>query len=741
MAVKITDSVADVLFRNDENGYTVMRLASGETAFGFFPYIAPGQEFDLMGEYVQSAKYGKQFKVSSHEARVPSTPEKIEHFIGSGLLPGIGPKTAEKIVERFGSDTLAIMEHRCEELVAIKGVTLLKAEAIGREFANIKDMQKSVGFLQQFEISLNMAIKIYNTFKENTISAVRQNPYRLIEKIDGIGFITADKIAKELGVAYAGKFRVRAGLVHVIKSSAEAEGHTCMPVDKLFAGTIRLLLIKTEQLRDVFDGVIEELCIDGYISRIDDMICLSKYFYAEKSIAEKLLFLAAKKVASETKDVEKLLIHYEKVNKIELHADQRRAVIEAVSNGVTVITGGPGTGKTTIIRAVLFINEARGQKTQLLAPTGRAAKRLEETTGLNASTIHRALDIDYKGGKGHFTYDDPENVLRADVVIVDEVSMCDAILMNQLLKKVLSNTRVVLVGDIDQLASVGPGNVLEDIITAEVVPLVRLTEIYRTTADSKIVVSAHAINNGEMPDMTNKSKDFFYVQSDSPYDIREKVVSLVTKRLPEYLKIPHTKIQVLCPMKAGDAGMTAVNLALQQSINPKEDGKPEYQYGETVYRLGDRVMQTANNYTQEWTKPNDPIVTSGEGVFNGDMGVITDVNKQNGEVRVLFEDGRQSVYLRGDLSSLVTSYAITVHKSQGCEFDVVVVPVTSGAYMVLTRNLLYTAVTRAKVMVVLVGSHENIEKMVKNTYTKHRWTMLSYFLKNSEDKVAVLTSV
>jgi exodeoxyribonuclease V alpha subunit len=391
---------------------------------------------------------------------------------------------------------------------------------------------------------------------------------------------------------------------------------------------------------------------------------------------------------------------------------------------VTVITGGPGTGKTTIIKAILLIAQTNGKTVQLLAPTGRASKRLEETTGMPASTIHRALDIDYKGGKGFFTYDDPENVLRGDVIIVDEVSMCDATLMSQLLKKVLCHSRIVLVGDIDQLASVGAGNVLADIIASGVVPVTRLTEIYRQEADSKIVLSAHNINRGEMPDMTNKSKDFFFIAAESQAEIKAKVIEHVTTRLPKYLAKMglKDKVQVLCPMKAGEAGMTSLNLALQETLNPKADGKPEYTYGETVFRMGDRVMQTANNYMQEWTKGAE----TGTGVYNGDIGEITSV--EMGEVRVRFEDGRESIYIRSDLSNLVPSYAITVHKSQGCEFDAVVIPITSGAYMVLTRNLLYTAVTRAKTLAVLVGSADNIKKMVENTYTKHRYTLLKGFL-------------
>jgi len=733
--MKIVDAISDIIFRNEENGYSVVRLErSNMTAIGVFPYISVGQEFEFTGEYIQNAKYGKQFKVATSELKPPETPDKIKQFIGSGLIQGIGPATAANIVKTFGTDTLAVMEHRPDELVVVKGVSAKKAQSIGEQFAEVKDMQKSVSFLQRFDISLNMAIRIFNKYKDATISQVQQNPYQLIETIDGVGFLTADKIAKEIGISYSGRFRVRAGIVYVLKQASDADGHTCLPVAKLFELTIRLLVIKADQLRPIFDEVIAELCLDKYLSRVGDVLALTKYYSAEKCIAANLKQLNDQQKI-EKDDVEKLIIKYEKGNKIQLHDLQREAVIDSVTNGMTVITGGPGTGKTTIIKAILFINQARGHTTQLLAPTGRAAKRLEETCGFNASTIHRALDIDYKQGRGHFTYDDPDNILSADVVIVDEVSMCDVILMNQLLKKVLTGTRVILVGDIDQLASVGAGNVLEDIITSQVIPVVRLTEIYRQDALSKIVTNAHAINRGEMPDISNKSRDFFFETANNPTEIREKVISLVATRLPKYLeKSPVANgdtsfkkggiIQVLCPMKAGEAGCIALNLALQESLNPKENGKPEITYGETIYRLGDRVMQTQNNYHQEWVKNG----VSGEGVYNGDIGTIYEVNPQYGEVRVQFEDGRESTYTRSDLTSLSPSYAITVHKSQGCEFDVVVIPVTSGAYMILTRNLLYTAVTRAKTLVMLVGSSENIKKMVENTYTKRRFTMLGKLL-------------
>ena len=763
----INDEVADIIFRNEENGYSVLKLGSSNvTAVGYFPYVSVGQEFEFIGEYIENAKYGKQFKVQSYEIKPPDTPSKIRQFIGSGLIEGIGPVTAANIVKTFGKDTLAVMEHRPEELIVVKGISLRKATIIGQRFSEIKEMQKSISYLQRFDMSINMAIKIFNYYKDGTIEKVQQNPYQLIETIDGIGFLTADKMAKELGISYAGRFRVRAGIVYCLKQSSETEGHTYLPLDKLLGATCRLLKIKIEQLQPVFDEVVKELCLDKYLTKVTnnvgktDGVMLTWFYNAERVVAAKINMLNLDTDTIYSVD-EKLLKHYEQLNKIKLHEKQREAIITSTTNGFTVITGGPGTGKTTIVRAILYINDAQGLTTQLLAPTGRAAKRLEETTNCAASTIHRALGIDFKRADAR-EQSAEDNVIKADVVIVDEVSMCDVILTSQLLKRVLRGTRIIFVGDIDQLPSVGAGNVLADIIGSGTVPVIRLTEIYRQTELSKIVTNAHAINHGDMPDISNKSTDFFFESAVNPAEIKKKVLSLVTERLPKYLDSrqqtadSRNSIQVLCPMKMGEAGMISLNLALQDSLNPASLNKPEYEYGQTIFRLGDRVMQTVNNYDLEWTRivkseerrvkseefevVHGGLIETGVGVFNGDIGVITVINRQSGQVTVQFDDGRISIYTRGDLANLVLSYAMTVHKSQGCEFPAVVIPVTSGAYMVLTRNLLYTAVTRARTLVMLVGSAENIKKMVDNTYTKQRFTMLRDFLVDMRDKTQMLLS-
>ena len=792
--MQIHDEIADILFRNEENGYTVLRLKdSNMSATGIFAFVSVGAEVILHGDYINNAKYGKQFKVASYEMIPPNSPSKIKMFIGSGLIEGIGPVTAERIVKTFGKDTLKVMENAPEELIAVKGISAKKAKSVGEKYAMIKGMQKAVMFLQKFEISLNMAVKIYKYYGEKTIEKVQSNPYNLIETIDGIGFKTADKMAGDIGIEYSSAFRVRAGLIYCLKQASVQDGHTYLPKKKLMDEVIKLLRIKTDVLEPVLDEVLRDLCMDKFLTRVGSTITvppegedqreqeidsnqmlekppqpsggtvivepsgymLTKYYTAERQIASRLCTFAMEEQDKMTADINRLITHYEKVNGIKLHERQKEAIRTATNSGACVITGGPGTGKTTIVKAILYINEAQGLSTKLLAPTGRAAKRMEEATGKSASTIHRALDIQF-GDKDtkSFRYEE-DDALYADVIIVDEFSMCDVVLTSHLLKKILPRTRIILVGDSDQLPSVGAGSVLSDILDSKVINTVRLSEIYRQDGDSQIINAAHAINRGQMPDLTNKSSDFFYVRvdasqdnfpgSDAPHSttqIKNQVVSLISTRLPKHLDIPPSKIQVLCPMKVGEAGMNSLNLAIQESLNPPELEKPEYAHGQlpnqTIYRLGDRVMQTMNNYDQEWTKLDDGYELNGTGVYNGDIGEIIQIRRGSGEVIVQLEDGRITTYTRADLQNLVLSYAITVHKSQGCEFDVVIIPVTSGAYMILTRNLLYTAVTRAKKMVVLVGDATNIEKMVNNTFTKKRYTMLKEFLREMKTKTEEL---
>jgi len=716
MSTQLIDEITDITFRNEDNGYSVLRLKQNGTATGIFAFVSIGQELNMTGEWINNAKFGKQFKVTNYTVMTPNTPTKIKQFIGSGLIKGIGPVTADRIVATFGKDTLRIMDQEPLKLSRVKGISRDKAKDFGIRYTQVKLMQDSIIFLSRFNISINMAVKIFKKFGESTISTVSHNPYILIEKISGIGFLTADKMAMDLGVAYNGNFRVRAGLVHILKTASDLDGHTFLPRNELLIDACKLLKIKQPQLEPVFDDVTAELCMDKLLTMVkkegDIGFMLTKLYNDERAIAGRLNSLITMINNKDDDDLDELVEHYEKLNNIQLHDMQREAVKAATKHGFCVITGGPGTGKTTIVKAILYINQAKGHTTKLLSPTGRAAKRLEDTTGQPASTIHRAM------------LQEKEEQIDCDMIIVDEVSMCDVSLTATMLKSISPRTRVVFVGDVDQLPSVGAGAVLSDIIQSGIVPVTRLTEIYRQVETSGIVLNAHAINKGDMPDLTNKSADFFFKRADTLSKIKSEVISLATTRIPKFLDITPDAVQILCPIKAGEVGMNNLNIVLQDALNPPMLEKSEYEYGNIIFRVGDRVMQTVNNYSQEWQRGFE----NGSGVYNGDIGIITGVNRQNGEVVVTMEDGRTVTYVRSDLNNLVLAYAITVHKSQGSEFDVVIIPVTSGAYMILTRNLLYTAVTRAKKMVVLVGDESNIEKMVRNTYTKKRHTMLAEFL-------------
>jgi len=690
---------------------------------GVAPMVSVGAEYKFIGEFVNNAKHGKQFAFTEIVLMPPDNEEKLLAFLGGGLLPGVGPATARKIVKKFGMDTIAVIESRPSELTQVKGISPQRAQSIAANYMAVREMQSVMMWLYRFEISLNLSLKIYQQYGKDTIATVAKNPYILIETIDGVGFTTADNMAKNLGVSYNGTFRVRAGVVHVLKVSAETDGHTYVTLPDLIGKVCRLLRIKMEQLTPTFNSIINELCIDRVVVAVDvdgvQGIQLIRFFNAEKAIAQKLLLLM-----QETKpldNVDGLINHYEKLQGITFHETQKQAIRQAVTGDVTVITGGPGTGKTTIIKAILYINNANEITTQMLAPTGRAAKRIEETTGQSAMTIHRCLE--------KFSHDPQNSFITQDMVIVDEVSMCDCLLTASLLRKVLSGTKLVFIGDSDQLPSVGAGNVLADIIESGVVPTIRLTQIYRTGDKATIAINAHRINNGEMPLLDNQSTDFFYSGVETPELIKNNILGLCTTRIPQYLGVDTGKVQVLAPMKLGAAGVINLNKCLQEVINPPDENKDEFLYGETIFRVGDRVMHTVNNYKQEWVKNHE----EGKGIFNGDIGKIVAINKGSKEITVELEDGRVTIYPSSELASLTLSYAITVHKSQGCEFDAVVIPVVSGAYMIMTRNLLYTAVTRAKRLVILVGKQENIQKMVNNTFTKKRNSCLNKYLQYFKD--------
>lgn len=733
--------IEEIVFRNEENGYTVATIAREKqldyiTIVGKFLSINIGETVRLEGKFTHS-KYGEQFSFESYEIIMPSTVEGIKKYLSSGLIRGIGPVTAELIVRRFKEDTLDVIAFAPQKLAEIRGISEKKAELISQTFNDIKKMQNSVMFLQGYNVSVNMAIKIYNIYGDRTIDIVKSNPYRLVEDIDGIGFTSADKIARSMGIKQDSPFRLRAGLVHIMTETAEKNGNTFLYQDMLLEQAAKLLALDLEEYKQAFLGCLDDLTFDKVFtkqqSRGQQIIMLTKYYFTETSVAQKLALLAFSAVEID-KDVTEEIKLFENINKISFDADQKNAIVNSIRCGVSVITGGPGTGKTTIIKCILNILEQQNKKVMLLAPTGRAAKRLSESTGKEAKTIHRGLDLAF-GGKNPaaFTYNE-NNPLNTDCVIVDEVSMVDVSLMNSLLKAMPRDCKFIMVGDKDQLPSVGAGNVLDDILKSGTITVNYLTKIFRQDDKSMIITNAHLINEGKMPIIDNTSSDFFFENKDDATDIKNTIVGLVTSRLPNYLKIDSTKIQVLAPMKLGASGVEALNIDLQEKLNPPSTRKVEITVGSSIFREGDKVMQTANNYNLEWKRRIALLWEDGMGVFNGDIGFIHEINRQTGEITVWFDDGRECTYPRTEVNDLSLAYAITIHKSQGSEFDVVAIPIISGPSIILTRNLIYTAVTRAKKMVVLVGSKQNLHRMVANAYTVQRFTMLKEFLVNSYRK-------
>ena len=742
--MKIEGTIEDIIFRNDDNGYTVAILdykGTMVTIVGKLLAANEGENLSLEGEFVKNKKYGYQFSFSSYEVVLPKTLSGIERYLSSGLIKGVGPVTANNIVKYFKENTFDIIEMAPERLAEVKGISKEKALDIGSKFKALKNIQNAVMFLQSYNITTNMALKIFEIYAERTIDIVKNNPYKLVEDIEGIGFLTADKIAKSIGIKKDSEFRVRAGLIHTLNNSTEKSGNTYLTKAILFDESSKILELDVEDFEEIFENALESLvndktCMDFWHNKVE-IVMLTKYYRYESSVAQKLALLNGA-IVKDILDVSQDIKHFEEKNHIHFHEEQINAITNSINSGVSIITGGPGTGKTTIIKCIIEILKQNGKEVLMLAPTGRAAKRLSDATGEDAKTIHRALEVNtFSNGGGRFLHNE-NNPLKANVVIIDEVSMVDVMLMSSLLKALTRDCKLILVGDKDQLPSVGAGNVLKDILDSKVIKVTMLSKIFRQADNSLIISNAHLINQGVMPIIDNSSKDFFFEEKMDLGDIKNSVVDLVTKRLPKFTDLDSTQIQVLAPMKAGVCGIDNLNGTLQEILNPPAPNKFELNVGFNILRVGDKVMQTTNNYNLVWKRLNGFLEEEGEGVFNGDIGYIEMIDYQTGETVVVFDDGRRCIYPRTDIGDLSLAYAITIHKSQGSEFDVVVIPVISGASIILTRNLIYTAVTRAKKMVVLVGEKKNLKRMVSNSYTVKRFTLLKDLICESVDKVSKL---
>ncbi len=743
--MQIEGPIEEIIFRNEQNGYTVFGIDYNTTpviCVGKLINANIGENLSLEGEFVNNSKYGRQFAFNSYEVILPTTLAGIEKYLSSGLIKGVGPVTAKNIVNHFKEQTFDIIEMNPSMLAEVKNISMKKALDIGDKFKELKKLQNTVMFLQKYNITTNMALKIYEVYGAKTVDTVKNNPYRLVEDIDGIGFMTADKIAKSIGIPQNSEYRVRAGLLYALSSSVDKTGNTYLPKPVLMNQASNLLELDIDSNQNLYDEALSSLTLDKTVITMwyheSEIIIPSKYYFYENAVAQKLTLLNTVQIVNKL-NLEDEIKHFEERNHISFHEEQKNAIKNSINSGVSVITGGPGTGKTTIIKCIIEILKENNQKFMLLAPTGRAAKRMSDSTGEEAKTIHRALEV--ASGDlakiSRFVYNE-NNTFKTNVVIVDEVSMVDVALMNHLCKALPRDCKLILVGDKDQLPSVGAGNVLTDILNSGVIKISMLTKIFRQSDDSLIITNAHLINSGKMPLINNQSKDFFFEEKHELNDIKNSIVDMVVSRLPKFTGLESSQIQVLAPLKAGVCGIDNLNKSLQQNLNPPSINKMEIPVGDTIFRVGDKVMQTTNNYNLVWKKMNGFIEEEGEGVFNGDIGYIELIDFQTNEMVVMFEDGRRCIYPRTDINQLSLAYAITIHKSQGSEFDIVIIPAIAGPSMILTRNLIYTAVTRAKKMVVIVGEQTNLKRMVANKYTVQRFTLLKDLIILSDKKIKEL---
>ena len=731
---KLAGYVEHIIYRNADNGYTVLNLVSGEeeiTCVGIFSAIAEGENIEASGDYTDHPTYGKQFKVESFEEKAPEDEEAIERYLGSGAIRGIGLALAARIVRRFKVDTFRIIEEEPERLAEVKGISERKAMEIADQVNEKRDLRQAMIFLQQYGITMNLAVKVYQQYGQEVYGIIRENPYRLADDIEGVGFRTADEIAVRVGIRMDSDFRIRSGILYVLLQ-ASTEGHTYLPEEELTRRTGQLLEVGEEQIEKQYMDLAIERKIIMKQGENQTQIYAASFYYMEANTATMLKQL---NVSYDVPDleIEERVRRIEKQTGMKLDEHQMTAVKEAVRNGLLIITGGPGTGKTTTINTIIKYFEMEGLDIFLAAPTGRAAKRMSETTGFEARTIHRMLELN-GGVDGAAGFErNEQNPLETDVVIIDEMSMVDISLMHALLKAVAVGTRLILVGDVNQLPSVGPGSVLRDIIRSHECNVVMLTKIFRQASTSDIIVNAHKINQGEEVTLDNKSMDFFFLKRYDADVIISVVLQLIKQKLPKFVDATPYDIQVLTPMRKGLLGVERLNGILQRYLNPPSPQKREKEHGDILFREGDKIMQTRNNYQLEWeirTKYG-LSVDKGTGVFNGDMGIVREINDFPETMTVEFDEGRMVEYPYKLLDELELAYAITIHKSQGSEYPAVVIPLLSGPSMLMNRNLLYTAVTRARKCVTLVGNEVTFAQMVQNTSQQKRYSGLCDRLKET----------
>lgn len=727
----VTGYVEHIVFRNEENGYTVLNLENedGEiTCVGEFNFISEGELLELHGEYVNHNVYGSQFKVVLHKVKEPEDQVSIERYLGSGAVKGVGAALAGRIVAKFREDTFRIIEQEPERLAEVKGISERKAQEIAEQIAAKKDMRQAMIYLQKYGISITLAAKIYKHYGEKVYRVLEENPYQLADNIEGIGFKTADEIASRIGIHTDSDYRIRSGLFYTLQQ-AVGEGHIYLPQDILLRRAGELLEIEIQDI----EKYVMDLCVERKTvmkeTEGEIRVYPAHYYYMELNTAKMLHDLDIDCKMPEDM-MEKRLKKVEEQENISLDILQHKAVIEAIKHGLLILTGGPGTGKTTTINTMIQFFEKEGMSILLAAPTGRAAKRMTEATGYEAQTIHRLLEVngnpEEEGNVGGFMKN-RDNPLEADVLIIDEMSMVDLPLMHALLSAVIPGTRLILVGDVDQLPSVGPGSVLKDIISSNRFPVVTLTKIFRQAGQSDIVVNAHKINAGEPVVLDNKSRDFFFLKRQEADVIISVVITLIQKKLPKYVDALPTEIQVMTPTRKGLLGVERLNTILQKYLNPAEPQKQEKEINGRIFRVGDKVMQIKNNYQLEWEVSTKfgLVVDKGLGVFNGDMGIIRDIYFYDETVEVEYDEGRKVKYSFDMLDELELAYAITVHKSQGSEYPAVIIPLLPGPRLLYNRNLLYTAVTRAKKCLTIVGSDATFQEMIQNKNEQNRYTSLA----------------